>query len=92
LAGAIAAFFAVKLTDWRMAYFIGGGMGLILLILRVNVLESIVFNKSLEKRGSKVSTLVDYLYQLVAVCKVFALHGYRSADLHGDRYLFHIWK
>jgi MFS family permease len=53
LAGAIAAFFAVKLTDWRMAYFIGGGMGLILLILRVNVLESIVFNKSLEKRGSK---------------------------------------
>jgi MFS family permease len=53
LAGAIAAFFAVKLTDWRVAYFIGGGMGVILLILRVNVLESIVFNKSLEKRGHK---------------------------------------
>jgi MFS family permease len=53
LAGAIAAFFAVKLTDWRTAYFIGGGMGIILLILRINVLESIIFNKSLEKRGSK---------------------------------------
>jgi MFS family permease len=53
LAGAIAAFFAVKLTDWRTAYFIGGGMGIILLILRVNVLESIVFNKSLERRGTK---------------------------------------
>ena len=53
LAGAIAAFFAVKLTDWRIAYFIGGGMGLILLILRINVLESIIFNKSLEKRGRK---------------------------------------
>ncbi|GGC09684.1 MFS transporter [Dyadobacter sediminis] len=50
LAGAIAAFFAVKLTDWRVAYFIGGGMGVILLILRINVLESIIFNKSLEKR------------------------------------------
>jgi len=53
LAGAIAAFFAVKLTDWRTAYFIGGGMGIVLLILRINVLESIIFNKSLEKRGSK---------------------------------------
>jgi predicted MFS family arabinose efflux permease len=53
LAGAIAAFFAVKLTDWRTAYFIGGGMGLLLLVLRVNVLESIVFNKSLEKRGAR---------------------------------------
>jgi len=53
LAGAIAAFFAVKLTDWRVAYFIGGGMGLILLALRINVLESIIFNKSLEKRGAK---------------------------------------
>ena len=50
LAGAIAAFFAVKLTDWRTAYFIGGGMGLILLALRVNVLESIIFDLSIEKR------------------------------------------
>ncbi|WP_254411857.1 MFS transporter [Dyadobacter diqingensis] len=49
LAGAIAAFFAVKLTDWRMAYFIGGGMGLVLLALRVNVLESFLFEKSIGK-------------------------------------------
>jgi MFS family permease len=53
LAGAIAAFFAVKLTDWRMAYFIGGGMGLILLALRVNVLESFLFEKSIRKATSK---------------------------------------
>ncbi|MDQ6481868.1 MFS transporter [Dyadobacter sp. LHD-138] len=53
LAGAIAAFFAVKLTDWRMAYFIGGGMGLILLALRVNVLESFLFEKSINKVTSK---------------------------------------
>lgn len=52
LAGAIAAFFAVKLTDWRTAYFIGGGMGLILLALRVNVLESIIFEISLKNRKS----------------------------------------
>ena len=48
LAGAIAAFFAVKLTDWRMAYFIGGGMGLVLLALRVNVLESFLFEKGIK--------------------------------------------
>jgi MFS family permease len=53
LAGAIAAFFAVKLTDWRMAYFIGGGMGLILLALRVNVLESFLFEKSIGKAKAK---------------------------------------
>ena len=53
LAGAIAAFFAVKLTDWRTAYFIGGGMGLVLLALRVNVLESIIFDLSLKKRNAK---------------------------------------
>jgi MFS family permease len=45
LLGAIAAFFTVKLTDWRTAYFIGGSMGLVLLALRVNVLESYLFNK-----------------------------------------------
>lgn len=53
LAGAIAAFYAVKLTDWRTAYFIGGGMGLVLLALRVNVLESFLFNKSIENKAAK---------------------------------------
>ena len=53
LAGAIAAFFAVKLTDWRMAYFIGGGMGLVLLALRVNVLESFLFEKGIKNNISR---------------------------------------
>src|SRR5690606_22816800 len=34
LAGAIAAFFTVSLFEWRNAYFIGGGMGIILLFMR----------------------------------------------------------
>lgn len=51
LMGAIAAFFAVKLTDWRMAYFIGGGMGILLLLLRINVLESVLFGASLKRKG-----------------------------------------
>ena len=40
--GTIAAYFVFKLSgeDWRLCYFIGGGMGIALLVLRVNVLES----------------------------------------------------
>jgi predicted MFS family arabinose efflux permease len=54
LAGAIAAFFTVSLFDWRSAYFIGGGMGIVLLFLRFNVLESHLFikhNSIPSKRG-----------------------------------------
>ncbi len=53
LLGAIAAFFVVKLTDWRMAYFIGGGMGILLLMMRVNVLESFLFNTSIKREISQ---------------------------------------
>lgn len=45
LAGAIAAFYTVNLSDWRTAYFIGGGLGILLLAMRVNVLESFLFEK-----------------------------------------------
>jgi MFS family permease len=48
LFGAVVAFFIVELFDWRTAYFIGGGMGLSLLLLRAGVFESPAF-KSLHK-------------------------------------------
>ena len=40
--GTITAYFVHTLSgeDWRLCYFIGGGMGLALLVLRVRVLES----------------------------------------------------
>ncbi|HEY8388393.1 MAG TPA: MFS transporter [Parasegetibacter sp.] len=39
--GAVAGGFIVKwVNDWRICYFIGGGMGLLLLILRISVYES----------------------------------------------------
>ncbi len=40
--GTIAAYFVHKLSgeNWRLCYFIGGAMGLALLLLRVSVLES----------------------------------------------------
>jgi MFS family permease len=43
LLGAVVAYFTVTLFNWRTTYFIGGGLGLGLLILRVSVLESGMF-------------------------------------------------
>jgi MFS family permease len=41
--GAVAAAVVAGAVHWRTAYFIGGGMGLSLLILRIGVLESGMF-------------------------------------------------
>jgi MFS transporter, putative metabolite:H+ symporter len=46
--GISAALLSKVVTDWRTLYFIGGGMGLLLLALRVSVAESGMFS-SLEK-------------------------------------------
>lgn len=44
LSGAVVANFTVKLAgDWSIAYFIGGGMGIGLLLLRFGVIESGMF-------------------------------------------------
>jgi len=43
--GAVVANLVVKWFDWRVAYYIGGGLGLCLLIARVSVLESGIFLK-----------------------------------------------
>nr|WP_295933595.1 MFS transporter [uncultured Dyadobacter sp.] len=41
--GAILAYFVADLFAWRISYFVGGGMGLLLLVLRFNVFESGMF-------------------------------------------------
>jgi MFS family permease len=43
--GAISAYFVTYIFDWRISYFIGGGLGLVLLILRISVYESGMFAK-----------------------------------------------
>ncbi len=48
LTGAVVAFFIKENFAWRTCYFIGGGLGFVLLLLRVSVLESGMF-KSIEK-------------------------------------------
>ncbi|MEK6781426.1 MAG: MFS transporter [Bacteroidota bacterium] len=49
LMGAVFANFIAKQFDWQIAYFIGGGLGLLLLIARISVFESSVFLKLKEK-------------------------------------------
>lgn len=45
LSGCVVAYFISKELDWRTCYFIGGGLGLALLLLRVSVLESGMFHQ-----------------------------------------------
>jgi MFS family permease len=58
LTGAVFAFFIKENFDWRNCYFIGGGMGLLLLLLRISVFESNLYNniKNAEiKKGNFIS-------------------------------------
>ncbi|MES2328606.1 MAG: MFS transporter [Bacteroidota bacterium] len=52
LFGAVFAYFIYKTTnDWRMCYKIGGGLGIVLLILRISVAESGMFNAVKQQVG-----------------------------------------
>jgi len=46
LMGAVVANFLSKAYDWQVSYFIGGGLGLVLLVARVSVFESGIFLKT----------------------------------------------
>jgi MFS transporter, putative metabolite:H+ symporter len=55
MSGAVAAGLVdTFIPDWQTAYFFGGGLGLLLLVLRLSVAESVLFKKVLaEKSVSK---------------------------------------
>ncbi|WP_143307733.1 MFS transporter [Chitinophaga vietnamensis] len=63
VSGAVAAnLIAKQVGDWRICYFIGGGLGLALLILRISVMESHMFNAvkaSEANRGSFVALFTN---------------------------------
>ncbi len=47
--GALLAFLVVHFFEWRVSYFIGGGLGLLLMALRLKVFESGIFIKLKEE-------------------------------------------
>jgi MFS transporter, putative metabolite:H+ symporter len=62
LLGAVLANVIAKNFDWRVAYFIGGGLGLLLLIARISVFESGMFLTLKEKtveRGNFISLFTN---------------------------------
>lgn len=53
LTGAVLAFFLKENFHWRTCYFIGGGLGFLLLALRVGVLESSLFKSIQHEKITK---------------------------------------
>lgn len=53
LTGAVVAYFISKEFDWRVCYYIGGAMGLLLLVLRISVFESGMFKQVKEMNVSR---------------------------------------
>jgi MFS family permease len=47
--GALLAYLISHIFDWRISYLIGGGLGLLLMILRIRVFESGIFTHLKEK-------------------------------------------
>jgi putative MFS transporter len=57
ICGALAAVMVGKNTSWRVAYAIGGGLGLALLVLRLGVLESGMFESARKRNVARGNIL-----------------------------------
>lgn len=53
LTGAVVAYFVANVFDWRICYFVGGGLGLALLLMRVSVFESGMYTSIQHSKVSK---------------------------------------
>jgi predicted MFS family arabinose efflux permease len=62
VSGAVVGFFVAELFEWRTSFFIGGGLGLTLLFLRIGVVESGMFGaakKEENRRGDFFSLFTN---------------------------------
>jgi len=62
VSGAVVGFFVAELFNWRTSFFVGGGLGLSLLLLRIGVAESGMFGKARKEnnqRGDFFSLFTD---------------------------------
>ncbi len=60
LTGAVFAYFISLAFDWRVCYFIGGGMGFCLLLLRVSVFESGMYKQVKDSNAVKGNFLMFF--------------------------------
>lgn len=60
LTGAVVAYFISQVFDWRICYYIGGGLGLLLLLLRISVFESGMFHEVKKKNISRGNFLMFF--------------------------------
>jgi len=77
LLGAVVANFTVELSgDWKIAYFVGGGMGILLLIFRIGVAESGIYKDVLSKAEVQKGNFMSFFTngkRLVRYLKVIAI-------------------
>ena len=80
----VAGFMQDVVTDWRWSFFIGGGMGLVLLVLRIGVFESGMFQhvkKTNVSRGNlldlfrKKETALQYISVILIAVPVWYVMG-----------------
>lgn len=60
LTGAVVAYFISREFDWRICYYIGGGLGIVLLLLRVSVYESGMFHETKKKAVTRGDFLMFF--------------------------------
>lgn len=77
LIGAVVAALVANKFEWRVAYFVGGGMGIALLILRMSVYESGMYRSIEDKSISKGNFLMLFnnkeLFYKFAKCILIGL-------------------
>lgn len=85
IAGSTLAFLVAVKFNWRMAYWTGGGLGLLLLILRIAVYESGLYEKTKTsdvKRGNFLSLFTDTKrFQKFIFCILLALPAWYTVSV-----------
>ncbi len=71
--GAILAYYVSELFTWRTAYFVGGAMGICLLLLRVGIFESGIYQKQSKSDVSKGNLLMLFNNRERAVRYLYCL-------------------
>ncbi len=66
----VAGLTTILLDNWRVSYFIGGGMGLLLLLLRIGVFESGMFSASRQQQHIQHGNFF-YLFSRIDLLKKY---------------------